>query len=325
MHAEKQIQDKDNVVSLYPAHYSQDDIKQIADIKAWMAARDYKQAALARLARISSSSLSQILGGTYATPPGVLLLKIVNAMKHADDTAADSTDAVETGVYRLAMAAFQMARRYRNFSVLSAFVGTGKTFAAKHYQRTTPNTYLVEATPTMTVQSLVKLLARLVIGFDGKGGIDDKFRAIVDELKNTDSLLIIDEAETLTPHVLNTLRRLRDMANIGIALVGTEHLSGIVRSKNQNFDQIRSRIVFWPETIERISADDAAALVEAGFSDDEVPADVSARMYAYSQGSARMLAEAIVPVVQQARAGRELSVALVDAAVRKALCLKPLA
>lgn len=323
MQAEKQP-DKDNVVTLYPAHYTQDDIQQVADIKAWMVERNYKQAALARLARISSSSLSQILGGTYATPPGVLLLKISNAMKNAEEQAADSVVAVETGVYRVAMSAFQMARRYKNFSVLSAYVGTGKTFAAKQYVRTTPNTYLIEATPTMTVQSLVKLLARMVVGFD-RGSIDDKFRGIVDELKDTDSLLIVDEAETLTPHVLNTLRRLRDMAGIGICLVGTEHLSGIVRSKNQNFDQIRSRIGYWRETIERISADDATALIESGFVDEEVPADVAARMYAYSQGSARMLMEAIVPAIKQARSGRELSPALVDAVVHKALCLKPLA
>ncbi|WP_445368830.1 AAA family ATPase [Methylomonas sp. BW4-1] len=312
-------------MSNYPEHYTPDDIRQVEQIKTWMAERNYKQAALARLARVSSSSLSQILGGTYATAPGKLLVNVANAMKHADDTASDTVAAVETSVFRVANTAFQMARRYRNFAVVSAFVGTGKTFAAKHYQRTTPNTYLIEATPTMTVQSLIKLLARTVAGFDGKGSIDDKFRAIVDSLVNTDSLLIVDEADTLTPHVLHTLRRLRDLANVGIVLCGTEHLTGLIRPAHGQFDQIRSRAGFWPETIRGITADDAAALVQAAFGDEDISDEVIARLFAYCKGSARMLIEGLVAAITQFRNGRELNVALVDAVAKQALCLQSVA
>lgn len=312
-------------MSTYPEHYTPDDIRQVEQIKAWMAERNYKQAALARLARVSSSSLSQILGGTYATAPGKLLVNVANAMKHADDTASDTVPPVETSVFRLAQTACQMARRYRNFAVVSAFVGTGKTFAVKHYQRTTPNTYLIEATPTMTVQSLVKLLARTVAGYEGKGSIDDKFRAIVDSVKNTDSLLIIDEADTLTPHVLHTLRRLRDLGNIGIVLCGTEHLTGLIRPERGQFDQIRSRTGFWPETIKAITAEDGAALVQAAFGDEDISDEVVARLFAYCKGSARMLIEGLVAAITQFRNGRELNVQLVDAVAKQALCLQSVA
>nr|WP_305888604.1 AAA family ATPase [Methylomonas sp. SURF-2] len=218
-----------------------------------------------------------------------------------------------------------MARRYRNFAVLSAFVGTGKTFAVRHYQRITPNTYLIEATPTMTVQSLIKLLARTVAGYEGKGSIDDKFRATVDSLANTDSLLIVDEADTLTPHVLHTLRRLRDLANIGIVLAGTEHLTGLIRPAHGQFDQIRSRTGFWPETVKAITAEDAGALIQAAFGDEDVSDEVIKRLYAYSKGSARMLIEGLVAAIQQFRNGRELNVALVDAVAKQALCLQSVA
>lgn len=312
-------------MSTYPEHYTPDDIQLVDEIKTWMAERNYKQAALARLARISPASLSQILGGTYATPPGVLLVKIASAMKHADDTAADVVAAVETSVFRLAQTAFQMARRYRNFAVVSAYVGTGKTFAAKFYQRTTPNTYLVEATPTMTVQSLIKLLARTVAGYEGKGSIDDKFRSIVDSLRNTDSLLIVDEADTLTPSVLHTLRRLRDLANIGIVLCGTEQLTGLIRPERGQFDQIRSRTGFWPETIKTITKDDATALVQAAFGEEAISDEVNARLFAYCKGSARMLIEGLVAAITQFRNGRELTVQLVDAVAKQALCLQSVA
>lgn len=316
-------------MSTYPEHYTPDDIGQIEQIKAWLSERDYKQAALARLARVSSSSLSQILGGSYGlekrTSPSKLLVNVINAMRHADDTANDALAPVETSVFRLALTACQMARRYRNFAVLSAFVGTGKTFAVKHYQRTTPNTYLIEATPTMTVQSLIKLMARTVAGYEGKGSIDDKFQAVISSLQNTDSLLIVDEADTLTPHVLHTLRRLRDLANIGIVLAGTEHLTGLIRPAHGQFDQIRSRTGFWPETVKGITADDAGALVQAAFGDEDVSDEVVKRLFAYSKGSARMLIEGLVAAIQQFRGGRELNVALVDAVAKQALCLQSVA
>ncbi len=312
-------------MSTYPDHYTPDDISQIEQIKAWLSERDYKQAALARLARVSASTLSQILGGSYATSPSKMLVNVANAMKHADDTASDTLAPVETSVFRLALTACQMARRYRNFAVLSAFVGTGKTFALKHYQSTTPNTYLIEATPTMTMQSLIKLMARTMAGYEGRGSIDDKFQAVIASVKDTNSLLIVDEADTLTPHVLHTLRRLRDLANIGIVLAGTEHLTGLIRPAHGQFDQIRSRTGFWPETIKGISADDAAALIQAAFGDEDVSDEVVKRLYAYSKGSARMLIEGLVAAITQFRNGRELNVALVDAVAKQALCLQSVA
>lgn len=310
-------------MSMYPDHYTADDVRRIGEIKDWLASNRYTQAALARLARIAASSLSQILGGTYATSPGPLLINVINAMANTE-ASTDTLEPVKTSVYRMALMCFQMSRRYRNFSVLSAFVGTGKTFAAKHYQSITPNTYLIEATPTMTASSMVKLLARMV-GVDSKGSIEDKFRAVIDAVANTDTLVIVDEAETLTPHVLHTLRRLRDLAGIGIVLAGTEHLTGIIRPLQGQFDQIRSRTGFWPETMRGISAEDAAELVKSAFGAEEVSDAVVARLFAYSKGSARMLVEGLIASIQQFRADKELDVALVDAVAKQALCLQSIA
>ena len=308
----------------YPSHYSAADTELIGRIVQWIDERSYTQAALARLARISASSLNQILKGVYATSPTKLLTSVESAMRHADETSGDAVAPVETSVYKLANTCCGMARRYRNFAVFSAYVGTGKTFSLKHYATTHPNTYLIEATPTMTPQSLTKLLARMVAGID-KGSIADKFDQVVSSLKNTDSLLIIDEAETLTPHQLHTLRRIRDLANVGIVLAGTEHLSGLIKPQHGQFDQIRSRAGFWPETVRAISEADAAALVQSGFGTEDVPDDVVARLYAYCKGSARMLVEGLIAGVKEFRRGRALDVKLIDAVAKQALCLQSIA
>lgn len=313
-----------HTIPSWPAHYSAEDVALIALIKQWMGERNYSQAALSRLARVSASSLNQILKGVYATSPTKLLVPLQSAMQHADETSGDVVSPVETSVYRVATTSCNMARRYKNFTVFTGFVGVGKTFALKHYAATHPNTHLIEATPTMTPQSLVKLLARVVAGSDGRGSIDDKFSAVVDALRNTDSLLVVDEAETLTPKQLHTLRRLRDIANVGIVLCGTEHLHSLIQPLQGQFDQIRSRTGFWPKTMKCITKDDAAALVQSAFGTEDVPDAVVERLHAYSKGSARMLSEGLIAGIKQFRRGHALTVELVDAVAVQSLCLASL-
>lgn len=308
----------------WPSHYTAADATLIESIKAWIAAREYTQAALARLARISSSSLNQIIKGVYATSPSKLLAAVEQAMRHADETSGHAMAPVNTSVFKLVNTACDMARRYRNFAVMTGWVGTGKTFALKYYVATHPNTYFIEAAPTMTQASLTKQLYRLVVG-TGKGSIADKFDELVASLKNTDALLIIDEAETLTPNQLHTIRRVRDMAGIGIVLAGTEHLSGLIKPQHGQFDQIRSRTGFWPGTVTGITAEDAAALVQSAFGAEEVADEVIARLFAYCKGSARMLVEGLIAGIKEFRRGRPLDTKLVDAVAKQALCLQSLA
>jgi DNA transposition AAA+ family ATPase len=308
----------------WPEHYTAADIALIERAQQWITDRNFTQAALARLARISSSSLNQIIKGAYAVSPTKLLTSVESAMRHADEASGHAVVPVETSVFRVANIACEMARRYRNFAVLSAYVGTGKTFAVKHYAATHPNTYIIEATPTMTPQSLVNMLARTVVGLE-KGSPADRLDQIVVSLKNTDSLIIVDEAETLTPLQLHIVRRIRDLANIGIVLSGTEHLSGLIKPEHGQFDQIRSRTGFWPETVRGITAEDAAALVQSAFGAEEVPDEVIDRLYAYCKGSARMLVEGLIAGIREFRGKRPLDVKLVDAVAKQALCLQSLA
>jgi len=308
----------------WPSHYSAQDVALIETALAWIAQRKYTQAALSRLARISASSLNQILKGVYATSPSKMLVAVESAMRHADESDGLAVAPVETSVFKVGHAACSMARRYRNFSMFCGYVGTGKTFALKHYVATHPNTYMIEATPTMTPQSLVKQLARVIVGIE-KGSIATKFDQIIASLQNTDSLIIVDEAETITPHQLHAIRRIRDLANIGIVLSGTEHLAGLIRPEHGQFDQIRSRTGFWPETVKSITEADAAALTQSAFGAEEVADDVVARLYAYSKGSARMLVEGLIAGVREFRKNRPFDVKLVDMVAKQALCLQSLA
>ena len=62
--------------TVWPSHYTSADVAMIENVKQWIADRDYTQAALARLARISSSTLNQIIKGAYATSPSKMLATV---------------------------------------------------------------------------------------------------------------------------------------------------------------------------------------------------------------------------------------------------------
>lgn len=312
--------------------YTASDLAAVEQIKTWLDERrltDDKtqrvsQAALARMARIGVSTFSQVLSGTYVTSPSKILEQVMSAMRHAEEQESDLLPAVETSVFKLVQTACTMARRNRNFSVMSAYVGTGKTFALRYYTRNNPNTFMIEANPTLTPQTIIKKLAQTIIGHDVGGKIYDQFEAIVNELKNTDSLIILDEAETLTPKQLEILRRIRDTANVGVVLAGTEYLNALIKPHHGQFDQIRSRSGFWPETIRQITKDDSGALVQAAFPGEDISDEVIERLIQYSAGSARMLVEGLIANIHQFRKGRELDTKLVDAVASQALCLQPL-
>lgn len=311
-------------------HYSDEDESNIKKITAWLDERrlttsKYKrisQASLARMSRVGVSTLSQILSGSYNGSPSKQIVQVLSAMAHAEEDDNNSFPIVETSVFKIAHTACIMARRHKSFSILSANVGTGKTKALKQYKAHNSNVFFLEADPTMTPQTVVKELAKLVLGSSIKGTNAYLFSEIIDELKDTDSLIIFDEADTVTPKQLHLIRRLRDKANIGVVLAGTEYLHGLINPEGGEFDQIRSRVVFWPPIMKGITQDDAIALLQAGFPDEDLTDEVIKRCWYYCKGSARMLVENLIAAIQQYRKDNPLSVELVDKIAQTALCLK---
>lgn len=311
-------------------NYTDEDDKNVKEIITFLNERKHttdqvkriSQAALARMARIGVSTLSQILSGAYNASPSKILVQVINAIRHNQEDENNLIPAVETTVFKMVQTACVMARRHRNFSVMSAYVGTGKTFSLKYYVDKNANTFMIEADPTMTPQTIVKELAKKILGPEFTGTNYELLSKIIDELKDTDSLLIIDEAETLTPKQLHIIRRIRDKANIGVVLSGTEYLKSAIEPVHGQFDQIRSRTGFWPEVITRITRADGAALIQAGFPEDDIAEDIIDRLMHYCQGSARMLVEGLIAAIHQYRKNHALSVELVNKVAETALCLK---
>ena len=119
--------------------------------------------------------------------------------------------------------------------------GIGKTFAVKKYTIDNPEVILVEAdlgyTPKVLFSEIHKKL-----GFDGYGTIHGMFLDIIDKLKSSGRLIIVDEAEHLPYKSLELLRRIYDKAQVGILLVGMPRLIMNLKGEQRQYAQLYSRV-----------------------------------------------------------------------------------
>lgn len=304
--------------------YTPRDHELIATITKWLHEHEKSRAWLAKKASIPGGTLSQILTGKYVSSPTRQLTTALSVIQVEDERLKDGTPGyIKGSVHKLMQVVYDRTRRHQNFGVVSAYVGVGKTRFAKEYRATHPQTLLVESSPRMTPGVMLSdLLTQL--NAPARGGLDTKFREVVKILKGTNYLIVVDEAEKSSGEAMEYLRRIRDLAIVGIVLQGTEKLSGLIRPQHGQFDQIRSRVGMWPKTIERITRDDAddmarEALAEAGDLADEV----LEALWAYCDGSARVLLENLVPAVKDYGLGRgALTAGLVEKIAKTVLFME---
>ncbi len=281
------------------AVFTPQDLEHTTRIKKWLKDHNETNAWLGRKANIPNSTLSQILSGKYISSPTKLIDTMMSVLLTEDSRRQDGTPGyVKGSLYALVETVCDRTRKHRAMGALSGYVGVGKTSAGREYQQARPLTLMVEANPNMTPGVLMaELLGQLNLAVPA--GLDRKFNDVVAGVRGTNYLIIADEAERLSSGALEYLRRIRDKGEVGVVLMGTEKLTALLKRDHGRFDQVRSRIGMWPKTIEAIprnDADDIArdALADAGDLGD----DVLDALWAYCQGSARVLKEAFVTALK---------------------------
>jgi DNA transposition AAA+ family ATPase len=275
---------------------------------------------------LPNGTIASVLSGKYNANPTMQLNAMIDAIQRHGERVEKGIDGdvfAETSIYKLAVTVCNRARTYRNFGVLSGYVGTGKTTALKRYAADNSGVILVEADPDMTSTNLLDdIIEQIGIANPGQS-INAKFRAITKAMKGTDRLIIVDEAEKTKTAALEYLRRIRDKAGIGIVLAGTERLHAIIAREHGVFDQIRSRAPFVPPIQRSITKEDATQLIRNAL--PQADDDSAKAFWSLCKGSARMLCEGLIPTVKDYGLGQghELSAKLVLAVAKQAMSLTP--
>lgn len=172
------------------------------------------------------------------------------------------TPFIMTTVARRLIEVAQACRIDEVIGVATAPAGHGKTYGLHEVARRFPESLLIEADQGYTAFALFGMLHKLLCSHTGKESLHDMVENVIDRLKNSGRLIIVDEAENLPTKALDLLRRVHDKAGVGILLVGLPRLEANLRGHRGEFAQLHSRVGIYAKLGE-ITKEDAHELVES--------------------------------------------------------------
>lgn len=217
----------------------------IEELKQHMKSSATSQSAVASSCGFSDATLSHWLKGKYPGNNDVVAAKVRDYLdsthQRSEIGGSSKPDLVPTTNYNAVQEFCAVVNAHRIMGMLTADAGAGKTTALKAYTKEHPSVILIEADHGYTANSLFKDLCRR-LKITPQGSLHDKLEQVVDALKGTGRLIIIDEAEHLNYRTLELIRRVFDKAGVGIALVGMHRLFDKLHGEPMYYAQIYSRI-----------------------------------------------------------------------------------
>ncbi len=140
--------------------------------------------------------------------------------------------------------------------------GIGKTSALKQFARLNTNVYYVSAYHSINMLDMMKRIL-VALKVECKGLAGDKLETIIEYLKNTDKILLLDEFQHCSLKTLEAVRAIHDDSGIGIIFSSSKELIERMTGKRRGeYDQIFSRITYKVELDNEIEKDDVRLLLD---------------------------------------------------------------
>lgn len=192
---------------------------------------------------VSGGAVSGFLSGKYKTPH-TLIPKIARliSMNEKKEVAPKAPPFAETSISRIVWNTIAYAHLRGVIAVVYGDAGVGKTSTVKEYVRSDKQALLITILPVHASITGVNELIGVQLGVR-KRVSREITTEIIDRLKGSSRVLIVDEAQHLTVRALNHLRCISDESGIGIALVGNDEVyDNLWGSGNKDFAQLFSRV-----------------------------------------------------------------------------------
>lgn len=203
--------------------------RAVEQIREWMRLNQVSNGQLADQLGFgfSRSVISQIVSGTYQ---GETEKKVRLILKHIDNVESSGeahrpTDLVMTNAVKRMMKAVKTVHTERTMGLIVGPAGWSKTSVAEAAHQDTPGSIFVRVLKTSgTAAAFLRLVARAMGEAQRQYRSHDLLLLLIDKLKNTKRLIIIDEAHRLKLDALEVLRDINDVAGVPIVLFGTSDL-----------------------------------------------------------------------------------------------------
>lgn len=236
----------ENVVALSKAETNQTDV--LMQVNSVLESKTITASQLAKEISVSSATLSQVLKGKYAADPSAVIEKLKKWLRLRDDRLATpniNPGFVMTETARLIINDLTYAQVTESIVVIFGASGVGKSETLRQYQRENNNVWMVTASPSRSTLTECLYELAMELGLDDaprrKGPLS---RVLRSRLRNSEGLVIIDEADHLDYPTLEELRILQEETNIGMVFVGNNKVYTQLTGgrRNEDFARLFSRI-----------------------------------------------------------------------------------
>ncbi len=171
--------------------------------------------------------------------------------------------------------------------------GVGKTLTCEHYQENHNNVWIVTASPAAsTYPASLKRIAKAVGLRGGANRAADLEEEIIQRLKGTRGLLIIDEAQLLGMDALWGIKHLFDVARIGVSYVGSEQIYANLMGRKAEINAPLFRRISKKQALKKPSKEDVSLLLAAWALSDKPSIDFCLKI-ALKPGALGMLTETL--------------------------------
>lgn len=215
---------------------------------------------------VSAAAISQFRAGKYAGDTKGLARKLAAylATSTARSNVQVSVGFVETSIARGVLSAVRYAEIMGRIVCVMGAPGMGKTTSLKEYCRRNPSVLYLSAHQGVTgPKAFVEELAE-VLKVSGRGTLRVQLKAVVDTLRGTNRLVIVDEAQKLNAPVLETLRDIHDQTGVGMVLAGNLEIHPLLQRRGAGqFAQLLSRIAVQHRVPDEVPPEDVRQLSEA--------------------------------------------------------------
>ena len=237
----------------------------------------------------SAAVISQYLRDKYSGDVKTLEAEIESFLRREEEKkerGRREIPFVETLAARKIFSALRLAHLEGEIVIIYGRAGLGKTTALKRYAEEYHDAILIEADLSYTTKSLLgKIASRF--GSEEYGSVNYLFNYCVEKLRDTGRIIIVDEAEHLPVRGLDLLRRLNDLAGVGIALAGLPRLLYNLKGKRGENAYLYSRVGA-AVNIEELYPDDVKSIVKEYYPNSN---GIWEEFYAQCDGNARKLSK----------------------------------
>lgn len=212
-------------------------------IKQYMGTTKKTQAQVARELDVSPSALSGFLSGTYKAPHTIISkIEELAEISMKKKAAPKEPGFTETNISKNVINAIRYSHLQGKISVVYGDAGIGKTMAFKNYLEN--NALAIGITISPTYSSITGVNEKLAEQLGVRERVARKqTMEIVNKLKDSGRVVVIDEAQHLTVRALNHLRCISDESGVGICFIGNDEVySKLKGSGRADFAQLFSRI-----------------------------------------------------------------------------------